>query len=57
MIIVNTGNGKGKTTAALGQVVRSVGEGKKVLMIQWHPFDSLIAGNIRTLEIVSTHAQ
>ena len=35
MIIVFTGNGKGKTTAALGQAMRMVGRGKKVLMIQW----------------------
>lgn len=35
MIIVFTGNGKGKTTAALGQAVRAIGRGKRVLMIQW----------------------
>ncbi len=35
MIIVFTGNGKGKTTAALGQAARMVGRGKRVLMIQW----------------------
>jgi cob(I)alamin adenosyltransferase len=35
MLIVFTGNGKGKTTAALGQAARMVGRGKKVLMIQW----------------------
>ena len=35
MIIVFTGNGKGKTTAALGQVVRVLGRGKRALMIQF----------------------
>jgi cob(I)alamin adenosyltransferase len=34
MIIVNTGNGKGKTTAAVGQIVRSLGRGWKVAVIQ-----------------------
>jgi cob(I)alamin adenosyltransferase len=35
MIIVFTGNGKGKTTASLGQMVRVVGRGKRALMIQF----------------------
>jgi len=35
MVIVFTGDGKGKTTAALGQAVRALGRGKKVLMIQF----------------------
>ncbi|MDR1941862.1 MAG: cob(I)yrinic acid a,c-diamide adenosyltransferase [Endomicrobium sp.] len=34
MIIVNTGNGKGKTTAAIGQIIRSLGQGFKVCLIQ-----------------------
>lgn len=35
MLVVFTGNGKGKTTASLGQAVRAVGRGKNVLMIQF----------------------
>ena len=35
MVIVFTGNGKGKTTASLGQMVRVMGRGKAALMIQF----------------------
>ena len=35
MLIVFTGNGKGKTTAALGQMLRTVGRKKRALMIQF----------------------
>jgi cob(I)alamin adenosyltransferase len=34
-IIINTGNGKGKTTAALGTVFRALGHGHKVCVIQF----------------------
>ncbi|OGS19533.1 MAG: hypothetical protein A2219_02290 [Elusimicrobia bacterium RIFOXYA2_FULL_50_26] len=34
MIMINTGDGKGKTTAAVGQIIRSLGRGWKVLLIQ-----------------------
>ncbi|MCL2144306.1 MAG: cob(I)yrinic acid a,c-diamide adenosyltransferase [Endomicrobia bacterium] len=34
MIIVNTGDGKGKTTASIGQIVRALGHGFKVCLIQ-----------------------
>ena len=42
LVIVNTGNGKGKTTAALGIVLRSLGHGFKVAIVQfikggWEP--------------------
>lgn len=35
MLIVFTGNGKGKTTASLGQALRAVGDGKNALMVQF----------------------
>lgn len=35
MIYVLTGNGKGKTTSAIGMAIRAVGVGEHVLMIQF----------------------
>lgn len=34
MLCVYTGNGKGKTTAAMGQIVRALGRGLRVCLIQ-----------------------
>lgn len=35
LILLYTGNGKGKTTASLGLAVRAIGHGEKVYMIQF----------------------
>ena len=47
LIIVHTGNGKGKTTAALGMVLRSLGHGYRVAIIQfikgaWEPAEKAV---------------
>ena len=47
LIIVHTGNGKGKTTAALGMVMRSLGHGYKVAIVQfikgaWEPAEKAV---------------
>lgn len=49
LVIVNTGDGKGKTTAALGMVLRSLGHGYKVAIVQfikgaWEPAEKKIFG-------------
>ena len=47
LIVVNTGNGKGKTTAALGMVMRSLGHGYRVAIVQfikgaWEPAEKQV---------------
>ncbi|NJK41847.1 MAG: cob(I)yrinic acid a,c-diamide adenosyltransferase [Acaryochloridaceae cyanobacterium SU_2_1] len=49
LIIVHTGNGKGKTTAALGMVLRCLGHGYRVAIIQflkgaWQPAEKAVLG-------------
>ncbi|ASC70262.1 Cob(I)yrinic acid a,c-diamide adenosyltransferase [Halomicronema hongdechloris C2206] len=50
LIIVHTGNGKGKTTAALGMVMRSLGHGFRVAIVQfikgaWEPSEKAVLGH------------
>ena len=48
LIFVFTGDGKGKTTAAIGQAVRAVGQGWKVLIIQF--IKQIISGEVEPLK-------
>lgn len=50
LIIVHTGNGKGKTTAALGMVIRCLGHGYRVAIVQfikgaWEPAEKAVLGH------------
>ncbi len=60
LIMVNTGDGKGKTTAALGTALRACGYGHKVLMIQfvkgpWKSGEQLAAARLAPeFELVKT---
>src|SRR6516225_933461 len=56
LIIVNTGNGKGKTTAALGVALRACGYGMRVIILQffkgkWKYGELRSAPKLETLEI------
>jgi cob(I)alamin adenosyltransferase len=47
LVIVHTGNGKGKTTAALGMVMRALGHGYRVAIVQfikgaWEPAEKAV---------------
>lgn len=48
LVYVFTGNGKGKTTAAIGQAVRAAGQGWKVLMVQF--IKQWISGEVPSLK-------
>jgi len=44
MLIVATGDGKGKTTAAIGQAIRAIGHGKHVFFAQFIKCDNFPSG-------------
>ncbi|GGM38731.1 cob(I)alamin adenosyltransferase [Deinococcus arenae] len=50
LLIVNTGHGKGKTTAALGLMLRAHGRGLNTTMFQFLKHDTAKFGEHRTLE-------
>lgn len=50
LVMVNTGSGKGKTTAAMGQALRALGHGFKVCILQF------IKGQARTGEAMALTA-
>ncbi len=57
LIIIYTGNGKGKTTAALGLAMRALGHGMRVSIIQffkgrWKTGERRLAERIPGLEII-----
>lgn len=48
LVIVYTGEGKGKTTAALGLALRAAGYGKKILIVQFGK--NIFSGEIKALK-------
>ena len=59
LVLVHTGLGKGKTTAALGMVIRTLGHGKRVAVVQyikgaWEPGEALALKRFN--DLISWHA-
>ena len=50
IVIVNTGEGKGKTTAAIGLLMRALGQGLRICMIQFIKAKTGRWGEVKTAE-------
>ncbi len=57
LVLVNTGDGKGKTTAALGVILRMLGRKKKVALIQFLKHEGGQWGEIRALALLGLEAE
>lgn len=53
LVIINTGNGKGKTTAALGLLVRAQGRGLRTRLLQFIKHESANFGEHRSLKALN----
>ncbi len=53
MLLVITGNGKGKTTSAIGQTIRALGQGRKVFFAQFIKSDVYPAGEDKMLRAMA----
>lgn len=49
LVHIYTGDGKGKSTAALGQILRALGYGLKAYIVQFLKSDELFSGEINSL--------
>jgi cob(I)alamin adenosyltransferase len=56
LVVVITGYGKGKTTSALGMVLRSVGHGLRVCVVQFMKGD-MFAGEIEALKLLAPQVE
>ncbi|HMK35368.1 MAG TPA: cob(I)yrinic acid a,c-diamide adenosyltransferase [Desulfomonilaceae bacterium] len=56
LVVVVTGNGKGKTTSALGMVLRAVGHGLRVCVVQFMKGD-MYAGEIDALKRLAPNVE